>query len=292
LGHREPATPDRPALPTLPSLPAVETHELVVGGLHRRLLASGAGPPLLLLHGIAGSADEYVDVLPRLGSRYRVYAPDAPGHGHSARPRDYAYDVAAYVEATVGVMDALGLRSVPVVAVSGGGTVALSLALEQAERVERLVLVDAAGLGSGVSWSYRLASLPLSRYAMHLASRRSIEAFGRSLLYDPTKLPEGWVERRRRIWRTPGAIEAFARTARKSIGLSGQKVEFSDRLGEVRQPTLIVWGRQDPIIPVAHGVRAARLIPNARLHVFERCGHMPLWEYPEDFVRLVLEFLG
>lgn len=265
---------------------------MVVAGLRRRVLAAGSGPPLFLLHGIAGSADEYVGVLPRLGARYRVYAPDAPGHGRSDKPLDHPYDVDSYTAATLGVMDALHVDGAPVVAISGGGTIALSIALTQPERVEKLVLVDAAGLGSGVSWSYRLAGLPLSKYAMRLASRRSIEAFGRSLLHDPAKLPDGWVERRQRIWQTPGAIEAFTRTARTSIGLGGQKVEFSSRLGDVRHPTLVVWGRQDPIIPVAHGIEAARRIPNARLHVFERCGHMPLWEYPDEFVDLVLGFLA
>jgi pimeloyl-ACP methyl ester carboxylesterase len=95
-----------------------------------------------------------------------------------------------------------------------------------------------------------------------------------------------------RIWATPGAIEAFLATARAGVSIFGQKVDFSARLPEVRQPTLVVWGRQDPVIPVAHGIAAARALPNARLHIFEECGHMPVWEYPDDFSRLVLDFLA
>jgi pimeloyl-ACP methyl ester carboxylesterase len=68
-------------------------------------------------------------------------------------------------------------------------------------------------------------------------------------------------------------------------------VSYEERLHEIGQPVLIVWGRQDPIIPLAHGVRAAARIPDARLHVFEECGHVPHWEYPEEFVRVLTEFL-
>ena len=273
------------------SLPVVETTHVTSHGLRQRVLVAGSGPPLLLLHGIAGSADEYLDVLPRLGARYRVVAPDAPGHGHSDKPRGYPYDVAAYVRSTLGVMDALDMAHAPVVAVSGGGVVALAVALDYPDRADRLVLVDSAGLGRDVAWSYRLASLPFTGMALRRASRAQIESFGRALCYNPDCLPHGWVERRQRIWATPGAIDAFVQTARAGVGISGQTVVFADRLREVRQPTLILWGRQDPIIPVRHGVDAAHAIPGAQLHIFERCGHMPVWEYPQEFARQVLEFL-
>jgi 4,5:9,10-diseco-3-hydroxy-5,9,17-trioxoandrosta-1(10),2-diene-4-oate hydrolase len=188
-------------------------------------------------------------------------------------------------------MDTLGVRHAPLVAVSGGGAVALSIALAQPQRISRLVLVDAAGLGREVSWSYRLATLPLMRYAFRCANRRSIAAFGRALCYAPSRLPDGWLDRRVAIWATPGAAEAFLATVRTGLSLRGQRVDFSRRLGELRQPTLLIWGRQDPIIPVAHAIAAQRAIPNARLRIFEECGHMPVWEYPDDFVQTVLDFL-
>ena len=69
-------------------------------------------------------------------------------------------------------------------------------------------------------------------------------------------------------------------------------MNFARQLGAVRQPTLLVWGRQDPIIPVAHAIAAAKAMPNARLCIFDQCGHMPLWEYPDEFVQAVMDFLG
>jgi 4,5:9,10-diseco-3-hydroxy-5,9,17-trioxoandrosta-1(10),2-diene-4-oate hydrolase len=230
-------------------------------------------------------------VLPAFAGRFRTIAADAPGHGFSDKPDTHPYDVGSYVDATLGLMDTLGIAQAPAIAVSGAGTVALSIALAQPERISKLVLVDAAGLGRDVSWNYRLAALPLVRHAMRRSTRRQIEAFGRALCYTPDRLPKGWVDRRVQIWATPGAIEAFVKTARCSLGLRGQKVEFSGQLANLRQPTLIVWGRQDPIIPVAHGIAAARRIPNAHLRIFEHCGHMPVWEYPDEFVAAVLSFL-
>jgi 4,5:9,10-diseco-3-hydroxy-5,9,17-trioxoandrosta-1(10),2-diene-4-oate hydrolase len=273
----------------------VEEVHVVAGGTRRRILSAGlpGAPPLLLLHGIAGSADEWGPIMPALGERFRVYAPDAPGHGQSDKPRGVRYDVAHYVDATLAVMDELGIEGAPVVALSGGGTVGLRLALERSDRVEKLVLVDAAGLGKEVSWDYRLSALPGAQLAFRRGlSPRRIVSFGKRLLYDKERLPEGWVERRQRIWASDGAVEAFFATARECLSLRGQRVSYEDRLQEIRQPVLIVWGRQDPIIPLAHGIRAAARIPDARLHVFEECGHVPHWEYPEEFVQVVVEFLA
>jgi pimeloyl-ACP methyl ester carboxylesterase len=270
---------------------AVEALWPTVAGVRLRVLAAGPGEPLLLLHGLGGSADEWMGVVPRLAERFRVLAPDAPGHGWSEKPAGYRYSVESYVQMAVALMDTLGIGCAPAIAVSGGGVVALALALEHPERISKLVLVDAAGLGREVAWRYRVATLPLARYALRRARRREIEAFGRAMCYDRRRLPEGWVERRLRIWHSPGAVDAFIATARAGLSLRGQRFDFSRRLGELRQPTLLIWGRQDPILPVAHALAAQRAIPQAELHIFERCGHVPMWEYPQEFAERVLAFL-
>lgn len=272
--------------------PGVEATRLRIHGVEQRVLVAGSGWPLMLLHGIAGSADEWLGVMPNFAEHYRVVTADAPGHGFSEKPLTHGYDVRSYVESVLGLMDAFGIRRAPLVAISGGGTIALSLALDHPDRVSKLVLVDAAGLGRQVALSYRLATLPFAhRVFRRSTTSTSIAAFGRALCYAPTRLPEGWVDRRLRIWSSPGAVEAFFTTARASLSLRGQRTDFSRRLHEIRQPTLILWGRQDRIIPVSHAIAAARTIPNAQLNIFERCGHMPIWEYPEEFTKTVLEFL-
>lgn len=279
----------------VPDVPGVEALRLTVDGVGLRVLVAGdpKSQPLMLLHGIAGSAGEWLEVMPQLAMRYRTVAADAPGHGFSDKPGDLTYGVDLYAQSVLGIMDALGIARAPLVAISGGGTVALKIALNYPDRISKLVLVDAAGLGRQGAWSYRLATLPLMKRAFRRSTTpRSVEAFGRALLVQRDRLPHGWVERRRLIWATEGALDAFFGTVRTSLSLLGQRVEFTNRLHEVRQTSLIVWGRQDPIIPVAHGISAAQGIPHAKLHIFERCGHMPIWEYPQEFARVVNEFLG
>ncbi|MBI3972907.1 MAG: alpha/beta fold hydrolase [Chloroflexi bacterium] len=272
--------------------PAVETRRVTVGGLEHRVLIAGSGWPLVLLHGLGGSADEWLAVLPQLAIHYRVVAPDAIGHGLSDKPAGGRYDLAAYTEFVLGVTDAFGIRRAPLVAVSGAGAVALSLALTHPDRISRLVLVAAAGLGRTVAWRYRLATLPFTSWFLRRADRRSVEASGRSLCYAPDKLPAGWIDRRMEIWSTPGAVDAFVATVRACISLRGQRADFTRRLGEIRHPTLLVWGREDPILPVSHALAAQAAFPNAQVRVFDRCGHMPMWEYPSEFAQTVLEFLG
>jgi pimeloyl-ACP methyl ester carboxylesterase len=280
---------------TPPLAPGIEALHLQVDGVRLRVLAAGDknAPPLVLLHGIAGSADEWQTVMPGLAAQYRVLAPDAPGHGFSEKPSDRPYDVPAYINATLGTLDALGVHCGLLVALSGAGPIGATIALDHPDRVEKLILVDAAGLGREVSWKYRLTALPLARRFFPAGTNaRAIETFGRALLYRPDLLPDGWVERRMHIWASEGAVDAFFATARDGLSLRGQRLDLTLRLSEISQPTLILWGRQDPIIPVAHAVRAAQQIPGAELHIFEQCGHMPLWEYPNEFVKRVLGFLG
>lgn len=271
----------------------IATQRLRISGVEQRLLTAGSGWPLVLLHGIAGSADEWTCVMPHLAERFHVLAADAPGHGFSEKPASHRYDLAYYVVSMLAVMDAAGIRRAPLAALSGGGTVALTLALEHPERVSKLVLVDAAGLGREVSWEFRLATLPLLRHVFrHTISRRSVAAYARTLCYDPDRVPEGWIDRRLEVWRSEGVFEAFFRTVQTGLNPLGQRAEYSRRLGEIHQPALIVWGRQDPVLPVSHGIRAAQRMPNARLHIFEKCGHMPVWEYPAALARLMIDFLA
>src|SRR5687767_6330520 len=111
----------------------IESRRVVVRGLQHRVLTAGSGWPLVLLHGLAGSADELVGVLPRFAERYRVVAADAPGHGFSEKPLNHRYDVGYYTEFTLALMDTLGIQRAPVLAISGGGPVALSIALAHPE---------------------------------------------------------------------------------------------------------------------------------------------------------------
>jgi 4,5:9,10-diseco-3-hydroxy-5,9,17-trioxoandrosta-1(10),2-diene-4-oate hydrolase len=118
----------------------------------------------------------------------------------------------------------------------------------------------------------------------------------RSIVYDPQVLKDELVDQMAELARLSGAKEMLLSVARTGINLRGQNMKLLEpllrRVPEIEAPTLIIWGAQDLIIPVAHAQIAHQMIRNSRLHIFDRCGHVPQIEKPEEFNRLVLEFLG
>ncbi|HYQ82827.1 MAG TPA: alpha/beta fold hydrolase [Rubrobacter sp.] len=128
---------------------SIEEQNVEIDGLPIRYLSAGEGPPLVLLHGAGDNALDWRLVMPTLAATHRVYAPDLPGSPDSARP-DAAYSPAFFEWFAVGFLDALGIGRATFVGNSLGGLVALRLALSDPARVTALVLVDSAGLGSGV----------------------------------------------------------------------------------------------------------------------------------------------
>ena len=283
-------------VPEAPSPQANGSRTVDVNGLPCQLIDRGRGEPVILLHGIGGSADEWSKVIPQLSTRFRVLAPDAPGHGLSPGPigRTDSYDLELYTRFVLGLLDALDIERISVVGMSGGGAIALNLATSKPARVDSLVLVSSAGLGTDVAWSYRLGSvLPkLVRFGLRRSTVASIQSFGRALCFNPESVPVGWAEKRLEIVRTTGVVDAFLATAHATIGWSGQRNNFVHRLHQIKQRTLLLWGRNDPILPVAHAIRAARLIHGSRLHIYENCGHMPIWEYPGDVSVRIGDFIA
>jgi 4,5:9,10-diseco-3-hydroxy-5,9,17-trioxoandrosta-1(10),2-diene-4-oate hydrolase len=162
--------------------------------------------------------------------------------------------------------------------------------------VERLILVNSAGLGSEVSLPLRIASLPFFERVFFKPPLWVFKMFLRRLVYDPAVITPEFARLYYDLFFQPKTIHAFAEILRAICTLRGARpgiVEpIREGLGTIRTPTLVIWGRQDRILPSSQAFDAAARIPGARLHVFEHCGHMPNVEYPEEFNRLVLEFLS
>jgi len=261
---------------------------------YRRL---GAGPALLLVHGMAGSSATWRAVMPALAADHLVLAPDLLGHGESAKPVG-DYSLGAYASGLRDLLGALGVGPVTVVGQSLGGGVAMQLAYQHPELVERLVLVSSGGLGREVSWILRLLTLPGAEYVMPLVFpgfvRDAGDAAGRVLARIGIRAPY-----LTEIWQAYASLtetdnrQAFVRTLRAVIDPGGQSVSASDRLYlAARMPTLIMWGDRDPIIPVAHAYAAHEAMPHSRLEVFEGIGHFPHLECPAEFVDVLLDFLA
>ena len=173
----------------------------------------------------------------------------------------------------------------------------MQFAYQFPERCERLVLVDAGGLGREVSWMLRLVTLPAAEYALPLIFSAPMQSVGRSFF--------GFLEKRgvrnaraTEMWRSfsslaePANRQAFVRTMRAVIDPGGQSVSAMDRLYlATNMPTLIVWGDRDRIIPLVHAYKAHEAIPNSHLAILKGIGHYPHVEDPSRFVEVLVDFL-
>ncbi len=258
---------------------------------------AGEGPALLLIHGLAGSSRTWKDVMPRLAENHTVIAPDLMGHGESAKPMG-DYSPGAFAS---GLRDFLGMLDVPQVTVLGqslGGGVAMQLAYQHPELCERMVLVCSGGLGREVSWILRVLTLPASEYWMPIifpsfakhAGERVSGAVSDAGIQAP-HLAEMW-RAYASITQAPNR-HAFIRTMKAVIDPGGQSINATDRLYlATAMPTLIVWGEDDPVIPVEHAYNAHEAIPGSRLEVFEGIGHFPHSEAPNRFLEVLEDFLA
>ncbi|HEY2386521.1 MAG TPA: alpha/beta fold hydrolase [Candidatus Binatia bacterium] len=274
----------------------MERAEIILHGHRFSYRRAGDGPLMVLLHGIAGSAATWEDVIPRLSAHCRVIAPDLLGHGYSAKPRG-DYSLGAYANGIRDLLGALGEERGTIVGHSLGGGVALQFAYQFPERCERLVLVSSGGLGRELHPLLRAAALPGAEVVLPWlcqAGRRGVgtvaHALGRLGFRASADLEE--------IWGSfislddPAARQAFLHTVRGIIDVGGQRVSADDRLYlAARLPTLIIWGERDPLIPVQHAYAAHQKIEGSRLEVFPAAGHFPYRDDPERFAAALLRFL-
>jgi pimeloyl-ACP methyl ester carboxylesterase len=276
---------------------SVEREEVELHGNPVGYQIAGEGPVVGLIHGITSTSESWRRLIPRLAERYTVVAPDLLGHGGSAKPRG-DYSLGAYASGIRDLMGVLGFESGTVVGHSLGGGIALQFAYQFPEYCERLVLISSGGLGREVHPLLRAASLPGSELVLPLLARNwSVrageaisDALGRLGIQAGSDLGE--FARGYASLADPGAREAFLRTVRAVIGPTGQQVSALDRLYLAEDmPTLIVWGTDDPIIPVDHGRVAHELIPGSQLVEIEGAGHWPHLDEPDQLVEAIIEFV-
>jgi pimeloyl-ACP methyl ester carboxylesterase len=259
---------------------------------------AGAGPPVVLIHGMVNSSHHWREVALRLADQYTVIAPDLIGHGDSATPRG-DYSLGAHAAVIRDLLTAIGVDGATLVGHSLGGGVAMQFFWQFPQRVQRLVLVSSGGLGHEVSPLLRSAALPGASAALRVvAGRRSLAALERvGAALDSRGSARGVyvraVVRALRPLERAGSREAFLQTLRSVIDLRGQHVSATDRLyllGPV--PTLIVWGERDHTIPLQHGRSAHEAISHSRFETLPRAAHFPHLEDPEALAAVLHDFIA
>ena len=267
-----------------------------IGDINIRYWAEGdKGSNVILIHGLGASADIWMNNISALAERHRVYVPDLVGFGHSDKPRvEYSpLYMAAFINA---FMTTLNIKDAFLIGQSLGGGIALMHQLRFPGSVQKLVLVDSAGLGREMPLLMRLATVPILGDLIVMPSRSGVAFVLRQLVYDPAVITDELIDIHFEINFSLGAVKSVLNVLRACATIRGARPDVLDpvmnNLDKINIPTLIIWGREDPLFPVGHACFAMEKMPDSHLYIFDRCGHMPNLERPEEFNSLVLKFLG
>lgn len=250
------------------------TDFITIAGKKTQVMRGGQGPPLVYLHSAGGEMD-WLPFHDKLAQRFSLIAPAHPGFSLSEGldKIDHIQDLAWHY---VDFFEQLDLRGVPVVGFSLGAWLAVELAILRPELVGKLIMVNAAGL--------HLPDAPMAEWFID-----DFDKMRRMLFYDPYSpiADEVMTLDEMHLLMFLRAREA---TARVGWNPYLHNPKLPDHLRRVRSPTLVIWGRDDKLIPLAHGRYYAEHIPAARLEIVNECGHMLPFEKCDDFVRLVTDF--
>jgi 4,5:9,10-diseco-3-hydroxy-5,9,17-trioxoandrosta-1(10),2-diene-4-oate hydrolase len=276
-----------------------------VSGTRIRYWDIGTGnPPIVLVHGIGTFCETWLMNVRVLQQHYRIIALDLPGHGYSEHFSP-PYDADHYARFLNDFLQTLGVDHFSLIGNSFGGTVALQTAYSFPEKIHRLILAAAAGFGREVSLGFRLIGLPLIGKILlrpkkkEESRRKRSEAILSSIMHDPEVLsPEirnRLLEKYAEAAGAPDsgrAIHAVLGTYTNLFGIKNRYMaESREKLTAVTAPALIIWGEDDPILPVAQAYAGRSLLRNAKLSILEHCGHLPQLEHGSLFNELVLDFL-
>ena len=260
--------------------------------VHYQEAGDSNAPPMILIHGFASSNLVWSKVLLDLaGAGFRVIAPDLLGYGYSGKPRELDYTIGSQARLIVSLLKQLGIDRAHVVGSSYGGAIAATVALDNPEVVEKLILVGAVTNNAPTRYLLmRLFSSPIIGDILSpllVGSRRLLRARMKGV-YDRHEwvLDEKRLHARHLPLQTRGTHRAIIRTVRH---WDADRVSRDAHL--LGQPTLLLWGDNDREVPLSDGERLHQEIPHSRLIVFRECGHLPHEEYPEAFTKVVSEFL-
>lgn len=282
-----PQAPPRPSGAWLERA-GVSPRYVQVGDVRIRYVRKGSGPAVVLVHGFSSLMYTWSEVLPVLARRHDVVAIDLPGFGGSDIPA--RFDGGDTAELVARVMDGLGLPRASLAGNSLGGALSAVTAARHPERVDRLVLIDAAGYNMAPAdrpaMLRVIGALPAG--ALRFWPQRPMIRLGlRQVFYDDSLVTEEKVEEYLAPMARPGAREAA-----RALLTGGEALGLPALLRQVRAPTLVIWCANDAWIPVRDADRFVRDIPGARKVVLEGCGHVAQEEKPQEVARLIEEFLA
>ena len=259
------------------------------GGVLTRVLAAGSGDDhLVLVHGVGARADRWRrNIDPLAAAGWHVHALDLPGHGLAQKGEGPDYSVPGFARFLESFLDVVGAETAALVGTSLGGHTAATLACERPERVRALVLVGSIGL---IPWGAERRAA--SRERLRDASPEGIERKLRVVVHDEELVTDEWLAEECLINNSPGAAESF-RAISDYVADHIDDDLIGPRLAALTDgpPIQLIWGRQERAVPLETGLAAHELVPGSELAVIDAASHAPYYEQPEEFNRILLDFL-
>jgi len=249
----------------------------------------GTGYPVVFLHGSGPGVSAWANwnkLFPLLKDKYRIIAPDLAGFGYTERPENAVYDMANWVKQVETLFDALELDDAHLVGNSFGGALAMSIAIRNPKRVNKLVLMGSMGVSFLITYG-------LDRVWGYEPSLSNMEELLEIFTYDHSFANEALIKSRYESSIQPGFQESFssmfpAPRQRRVESMAADENHIRD----ISNETLIVHGREDRVIPVENSLRLLDLIHNSELHIFGKCGHWTQIEKTSEFANLICEFFS
>jgi pimeloyl-ACP methyl ester carboxylesterase len=269
-------------------------HSVELPGARVNYVEIGEGKPIVFVHGISGSWQNWLENLPHFGRDRRAIALDLPGFGSSPMP-SWEIEMPAYGRLLHDFCEKLGVEGATVVGNSMGGFIAVEAVTSAPGHFERLVLVSAAGIintwnpeerALATAWAWKVFGPHYARRSRFIVSRpRAREFVFRPFVRYPARL------------RTDLLLEQIEGGLKQADGFGDAlhaviRHDIRERLGEIEMPTMLVWGQSDRVVPVAAALSYHRRIPHSRLEIFERTGHVPQLERPIRFNAVLDDFLA
>lgn len=254
-----------------------------VDGYNIRYLQDGHSENvIILLHGLGGMAERWNPVIPYLSKNYRIIIPDLIGHGLSDRPQiDYTPDI--FKNVILGLLETLSLKNVYMVGTSLGGEIVADCASTQSPIINKVTMVSPAGImkrSTPALDAYTMAAL----YPNH----ESVKIAYQMMTGEKREVSEQSVENFITSMTRPNTKMAFLSTL---LGMKNSP-PISEKLGKINIPSLLIWGSEDKIIPIEYSKDFVSAIPNCKFVIMNGCGHIPYEEKPEEFSKIVLNFLS
>lgn len=262
--------------------------KISAGGIQTNYHDIGTGSPVLLIHGSGPGVSAWANwrlTIPALAEHCRVIAPDMVGFGFTERPDGMQYNMNTWIRHAIDLLDALGIEKVAVVGNSFGGALALGLAIEQSERVDKLVLMGSVGVKFEITEG-------LDRVWGYEPSIENMKALLDIFAWDRNLVTNELAELRYQASVRPGFQESFSSMFPAPRQQWVDAMAFPDeKIAALENQTLIIHGREDQVIPFANALKLFSLIPASELHGFGNCGHWTQIEHAERFNGLVRDFL-